>query len=444
MVRMIAFSSRGVLARNSAASLLALVMRLASQAVYFVALARTMQPAGYGAFVAVTGLVGVAAPFAAWGAGDLLVQRVAREGVPFPRAWGEALRTIAVGGLGFGAIVLTIARLVLPVQVPLALVAAVAVAEFWGASVVTAGAQAFQAHERLGRSGAAWVLLSLLRMSSALLLAGCVRAGLVQPTPAHWGLLYLASTGVAAVVVVRRVHAELGRPAAADACRAPELRAGFFYAVSLAAASIYNDIDKLMLARLGTLGATGVYGAGYRMVEMSFSPITALLVASYARFFQHGAAGVRGSLRLARRMLPIAACHAAAAALALFVLAPVMVHVLSPEYHEVAAVVRGLALLPVVRAVQYFAANTLTGAGQQGARSACQLLTAVVNVLLNLWLIPAHGWHGAVWATLAAEGLLAALLWTMTAVYVGRETRADRATRCVARSATLLGVAKAG
>jgi len=36
---------------------------------------------------------------------------------------------------------------------------------------------------------------------------------------------------------------------------------------------------------------------------------------------------------------------------------------------------------------------------------------AVFNVFLNLWIIPAYGWRGAAWSSLASDGLLAAILW---------------------------------
>jgi O-antigen/teichoic acid export membrane protein len=36
---------------------------------------------------------------------------------------------------------------------------------------------------------------------------------------------------------------------------------------------------------------------------------------------------------------------------------------------------------------------------------------AAINVLLNLWLIPAYSWRGAAWASLLTDGLLAISLW---------------------------------
>jgi Na+-driven multidrug efflux pump len=40
-----------------------------------------------------------------------------------------------------------------------------------------------------------------------------------------------------------------------------------------------------------------------------------------------------------------------------------------------------------------------------------QLAIAGFNFLLNLWLIPAHGWRGAAWASLATDGLLGIVYW---------------------------------
>ena len=36
-----------------------------------------------------------------------------------------------------------------------------------------------------------------------------------------------------------------------------------------------------MLARLGTLQATGIYGAAYRLIDVTFVPVSSLLTASF-------------------------------------------------------------------------------------------------------------------------------------------------------------------
>ena len=70
-------------------------------------------------------------------------------------------------------------------------------------------------------------------------------------------------------------------------------------------------------------------------------------------------------------------------------------------------------MLPLLRWSHYLAADSLTGAGHQGRRTACQVGVAVINVGLNLWLIPAYSWTGAVIATLVCDGLLVVGLWAV-------------------------------
>ena len=62
-----------------------------------------------------------------------------------------------------------------------------------------------------------------------------------------------------------------------------------FFSVSSSAQSIYNDIDKTMLGRLSTMADTGIYGAAYRFIDVSMTPVRSLISAAYPRFFKIGA-----------------------------------------------------------------------------------------------------------------------------------------------------------
>jgi len=59
-----------------------------------------------------------------------------------------------------------------------------------------------------------------------------------------------------------------------------------------------------------------------------------------------------------------------------------------------------------LRSVHYFLANSLTGSGHQGTRSAVQVIVAILNLGLDLWLIPLYSWRGAAWASVASDSLL--------------------------------------
>jgi O-antigen/teichoic acid export membrane protein len=66
------------------------------------------------------------------------------------------------------------------------------------------------------------------------------------------------------------------------------------------------------------------------------------------------------------------------------------------------------------------AGSALTGAGMQRLRTTSQLTAAIVNFLLNLWLIPEYGWHGAAWSSLATDGALSAMNWGMLVIITKR------------------------
>jgi O-antigen/teichoic acid export membrane protein len=409
------------LARNSALAFAGQGARLVLQALYFVLVARSLGPASYGTFVAVLAFVSIVTPFASWGAGDILIRRVSRDAGLLRQAWGEAIMTAFGLGALFGVAVVLAAPHVFDGRISPLLVGAIAAAEFWGTSLASIAAQAYQAVERLGRMAQVWLAMSVLRVAAAVVLASVK----VLQTPMSWALLYLGSTLAAACVIVVWVSRELGRPIFSVAARdRGDIKRGFFYSLSTVALSIYNDIDKTMLARLATFAAAGLYGAGYRIVEVCFVPVAALLQSSYPRFFRHGKEGVRANVALARRMLPAAIVYGVVAGAVLFAAAPLLELVLGAKYASTVLVVRGLAAVPALRAIHYFAANVLTGADRQSSRSAVQVGVAALNVGLNLWLIPRNGWRGAVWATLASEAALAVFLWAVAAVYVMRERNA--------------------
>ncbi|NET53416.1 MAG: polysaccharide biosynthesis protein, partial [Merismopedia sp. SIO2A8] len=86
------------------------------------------------------------------------------------------------------------------------------------------------------------------------------------------------------------------------------------------------------------------------------------------------------------------------------------------------AALRWLAPLIFFKAIQFFAADTLTGAGLQGIRSGLQVGAAIANALGNLWLIPLYSWKGAAISSLATDGLLMLCLWGLVFWHYTRQS----------------------
>jgi len=398
-----------LLARNTFWVASGQILRVGVQAVYFILIARALGAREFGAYMGVLALVAVAAPFATLGSGNLLIKHVARAPHTFARQWGKALTTTLLTGTILLGVVTVVARLWLPASVPLRFVLAIGAADLLFVRLVDLSAQAYQAHQQLSRTALLQLLLSPVRLLAATLLIAVSPA----PTALEWGVLYLLTAMVGGGVAVFFVNRELGRPEFHLRHLGSDLGEGAFFSMSLSAQTFTNDIDKAMLARLATLEATGVYAAAYRLVDVAFLPVGSLLMATYAQFFQQGMHGVGATARFARRLLSLGAGYGLLAAAALYLLAPVLPVILGDGYREAILAVRWLALLPFLKAIHYFGADALTGAGHQGIRTVVQVSTAMINVLLNVWLIPLYSWRGAAVATLVSDGLMGVAIWSI-------------------------------
>ncbi len=378
------------------------VLRLFVQACYFTLIARTLGVSNYGAFVGVVALVGMFYPFGALGRGNLLIKSVSRNPEEFRLKWGEALGTIAVCGPVLIGMILLLSRVLLPHSIPLRVVLLVAASDILGLNLIGIAGQAFQSLEEMHRTATVNVLISSIRLIGALILYAFER----HPTVSQWAYMYFFTTAITAIVSCSWVSIEHGKPIFRSRDLCSDTSEGVFFSVGLAAQTIYNDIDKTMLVRLSTLAASGVYGAAYRILDVSFAPISALLYAAYPGLFREGEAGLRSSLTYAKPVLTKAVLYAAGVSLVILLGAGIVPLILGSQYHDTATALRWLSPLPILKAGHYFVSDSLAGAGFQAIRSVIQVSVAIVNVLLNLWLIPRYSWLGASWASLASDGAL--------------------------------------
>jgi O-antigen/teichoic acid export membrane protein len=97
--------------------------------------------------------------------------------------------------------------------------------------------------------------------------------------------------------------------------------------------------------------------------------------------------------------------------------------VLGRDYAAAVEALRWLALLPFFKAMHYFLADSLSGAGYQRIRTLTQIGIAVFNVAINFWLIPAYSWRGAAWASLASDGALVIAMYAAVMFVMAKEAR---------------------
>jgi len=400
--KMFNVSSKNALVRNTMWMFLGQGLRLIIQALYFVEIARSLGAANYGAFIGVVAFVGIAFPFGSLGSSNLLVKNVARDRNLFPNYWGRALAAIGAVSSILLITLLVLSHFVLPPAIPLRLVLLVAGADLFGLNVITTCGQSFQAFEQLNWTALINVLISATRLIGAVILIGIHR----HPSALEWGYVYFCSTTLVAAIALTLVWTRLGPPSFADLFPGAEAKEGIYFSISQSAQTIYNDIDKTMLARLSTLDATGIYGAAYRLIDVCFVPVSALLWSAYPNFFRAGTRGISGSFGYAKPLLLRTLGYSSSVCVLILLCAGFVPHVLGSEYARTAEALRWLAPLPVLKGLHYFLSDSLTGAGHQWLRTAIQAAVAAFNVLINFWIIPAYAWRGAAWSSIASDALL--------------------------------------
>lgn len=394
-------------------------LQMAAQFAYFVIIAHVLGPRGYGTFVACTALIITMAPFGPCGAGDVMIKYVARDPEKLPNYFGNALLITIVCGLALTVVALLIRPIVLPPSVNAAMVSAIAIADLIGTQIISVCSQAFLALGRARRSAQVLAVSSGLRLIAAVMLAS------TSATPIRWAYLYAMAAFVATAVAVIEVSWCCGRPRLQFNLLLPSVREGFHFATAAAAQTVYTSIDKTMLARLATVEAAAIYAVAYRFIEAVMLPIRSLASVTYPEFFRRGMQGVTASYEFARHLLRRSVAYGIASAIVLFLAAGLVPLIMGKGYADSSAALHWLCILPVIKSIHAFLTDTLTGANYQWQRSSTQIMVAVFNVIVNLWLIRSFSWRGAAWASVLTDALLMLTLWLIIRWHLRREARVE-------------------
>lgn len=351
-------------------------------------------------------LIALAATVSGLGANNVMVMRVSVDPSLARVGLGTALAKTVLSGAVL-IFITTLAGSITLSHVSVVLLISIGVGEIVFVRVVEICAQLFQAHSGLQIYSAIVVMLQVCKLAAALSFS----ASHWSSSANAWGVFVVVAEAIAVVVALQLAVRRYGTPIFTRQGLTSDLTTGFYFVAGKAGSASTADVDKLMLANLDTTVTTGIYSAGYRIVQTAFTPVLALFTAAYPRYFKAGKGGVSEATRYSKHIGSAAVLLGSTASIALFVLAPVVPKVIGSSYHDTVAAIRWLALLPLLQTVHYLAGDALTGANRQKDRSILQACGLTFNVLLNAALIPAYSWRGACFATLLTELLLAIGMW---------------------------------
>jgi O-antigen/teichoic acid export membrane protein len=386
--------------------------RLVIQAAYFVLIARSLGPDAYGAFVTVVAMAALLGPFSSLGTPNLFIKNVRSGKREASVCWGNGILLTVISGTLLSALGLGLSVLLHLKTVPFA-VTIVCFADLVLLKVTELAAFGFTALDQMKQTSIQSVVASLLRLAGIASLIVTTH----QVTLHRWVVVYLVTSLLGMMYALWKGSREWGRPAIDIRALREDAAEGVFFSVAGSATTVYNDIDKIMLSRLADLAATGVYAAAYRVIDVTMTPVRSLAAAAYPQFFRKGMGGMAQTYPYALSLIAKTAIYGSLASTGLWLLAPVLPHVLGTKYEAVVPAVRWLALIPLLRCVHSFLADALSGAGLQRARTGIQVLVALINIALNLVILPRYSWRGAAWTSVGCDGLLVVLFWSSTLYY---------------------------
>jgi O-antigen/teichoic acid export membrane protein len=386
--------------------------RLVIQAAYFFLIARSLGPDAFGGFATVVAMAALLGPFSGLGTQNLFIKNVRSGKRDAALCWGNGILLTVLSGTVLSVAGLGLSMMLKLKTSPLAVIV-VCISDLVLLKVTELAAFGFTALDRMKQTSVQNVVVSLLR------LAGIVTLMLTVPrvTLDRWVLVYLLASLLGMIYAVVKGGQVWGRPATNLQTLREDVTEGVFFSIAGSATTVYNDIDKIMLSQLANLAATGVYAAAYRVIDVTMTPIRSLAAAAYPQFFREGMGGMARTYPYALSLIAKTVIYGSLVSAGLWLFAPVLPHILGPGYEAVVPAVRWLALIPLLRCIHSFLADALSGAGFQRARSGIQVLIALINIALNLIILPGYSWRGAAWTSLGCDGLLVVAFWYSARYY---------------------------
>ena len=411
-----------LVSKGAAALAVGIAGRTIAQAGVFLIVARILGVESYGAYVAVLALAGILGNLSGFGGQLLMIRDVARKPEAFVDAWGKALGAIAVSVPVLFLFYLLLAYLLIPKEVSWAAIIFLGLAELVFAPLLRTGSAAYLALEDFAQAARLSTIPLVPRLLGAVTLLICVdnihKSVLLQ----SWAAVYALTALISTVYVLRHVKNDLTTSLNINVSNIlKHVHEGVAYSLGSLATRLYSDIDKTMLARMATLGATGAYSAAYRIVDFILIPISALLSSSLPAFFREGISGVSRVANLSRAIFPISFLYALLAGISIYVFSPLVMVLLGDEFAVAVSVIQWLSPLPLISLPRLFMQNIMFGIDRQKVVVYILISSAVLNILFNLYLIPIYGWKGAVISTYIAEIAMGSLLSVAVFYYKARE-----------------------
>lgn len=368
-----------------------LVISSAAQLLTFALLARFLGVHEFSLFVAITAISNIAVHICGLGAMECLVRRVARDRAIYPAMLGHNIILTTASGLILvlaGAAALpffftlspdpatNVALIVLMLATNIVLVRVIVLAE-----------QICLAHSDFVSANTVVIGFAVARTIAAAL--ACLVFGVASV--ASWALWQFACHVLVALTCWRALG-KFGRPA--YRLVREELPLGLYFSLPFILRAVRQNADLLVLSLTATPEIVASYGVARRMLDSSYLSVEALNRLVYPGSARATADGLQHAMPRIRKVLVAATGISIAAAIAVFVLAPILPFLFGKDYTSLVSFVRILCWVVVPLAIWSVAVEALGASGHQPTRAAVMGLGSVLGAVIAAvatWYAPPTG-----------------------------------------------------
>ena len=378
---------------------------LAMSFLTFVVVGDRLGPTQFGSLVALLATVALLGPLLTASPEHVLVARIA-QGTPTGVAWSRAVSVLAIVGPLVALAMIPLSAIITPT------VSIRAIVLFSVGEVILLGVAriAIRAHEARGNSKQGATVALMMLATRVLALAPIFLEESI--TLDDWAIFHVGGSAVAALLAQRTIGTGENTSFSFGLPSRDDYALGLPFALNAGPDGLLSSNDKIVLSASGLSFDAGIYGAAYRIAQIANLPTNAIVRTHYASYFKEENQTREASVANSKSILKKTAPAGLLSAFGILLVAPFATFLLGDDFADSVDALQLLAFLPILRSLSTPAADVLTGTGRQRTRITGTLLAGLLNLILNLAVIPRFGWPGAVVTTLIAEfALLGWIFW---------------------------------
>ncbi|WEX10625.1 lipopolysaccharide biosynthesis protein [Chelativorans sp. AA-79] len=359
-----------------------LIVSSAAQLVTFAVLARWLGVHEFSLFVAITAICSVALHLCGLGAMESLVRRVARDSSVYPVMLGHNLILTGITGVilvAAGAVILPfLFELSATPALNVLFITAMLVTNIVLVRLIVLTEQIFIGRSEFGTANKVVVGFALARTATAVL--ACILFGV--STTAEWAVWQFACH-VLVVLVCFRTLLRLGRPEFRIVRE--EIMNGIYFCVPFILRAARQNVDLMVLSLVSTAEIVSSYSVARRMIESSYLSVEALNRLIYPGSARASAEGLHRIMERVKKVLFAATAISIAAAVAVYIIAPLLPYLFGHDYVSLVSFVRQLCWVVVFLAIWSVAVEALGAAGNHAHRGTVMSLGSLFGAALTAW-----------------------------------------------------------